>query len=154
MLQYERSSSVAFVLRLRPRAFLRGSHETWQGVLIEVFLTGLPNTQAEKAYLRLSVLRSAQARDCGIALHTQTPCYICSTIGRVHKRAAKFTLHALLEVLAGCRRCKVIVEANKIIGSLPGWRSRAHGLTRRGGDESEREGEGAEGKNEKREKRP
>jgi hypothetical protein len=56
----------------------------------------------------------------------------------------------LLEVLACCRGCKFIVEADKIIGSLLRWRSRAHGLTRRGGDKFEREGYGAEGDDEKR----
>jgi hypothetical protein len=60
----------------------------------------------------------------------------------------------LLEVLACCRGCKFIVEADKIIGSLLRWRSRAHGLTRRGGDKFEREGYGAEGDDEKREERP
>ena len=51
-------------------AAFRGSHETWQGVLIEVFPEGKPNTQAERVYRRLSESAVSASRRCGVASRT------------------------------------------------------------------------------------
>lgn len=43
----------------------RGSHKSWQGELMKIFLSGKPNKQVERAYRRLSRSMLATIDPCG-----------------------------------------------------------------------------------------